>query len=79
MHNDLFDFVFMSITVLSGVSAIVVTIPQSQYEYARGDNITLPCSFTTTAPINSQTLVIITWSVFSQQTPIEEVGIYLSL
>ncbi|XP_063316568.1 cell surface A33 antigen-like [Pelmatolapia mariae] len=51
--------------VLSSVSAIDVTIPQSQYEYSRGDNITLPCSFTTTTPINSQKLVIITWSVFN--------------
>ncbi|XP_005466877.2 cell surface A33 antigen-like [Oreochromis niloticus] len=58
--------------VLSGVSAITVTIPQSQYEYARGDNITLPCSFTTTTPINSRTLVIITWSSLTQQTVIDE-------
>ncbi|XP_063356680.1 cell surface A33 antigen-like [Pelmatolapia mariae] len=61
--------------MLSGVDAVTVTIPQSQYEYARGDNITLPCSFTTTTPISSQTLVVITWSVFSQQTPIEETPI----
>uniref|UniRef100_A0A668SLF3 Ig-like domain-containing protein n=1 Tax=Oreochromis aureus TaxID=47969 RepID=A0A668SLF3_OREAU len=65
----------MSITVLSGVSAITVTIPQSQYEYARGDNITLPCSFTTTTPINSRTLVVITWSSLTQQTVIDEVVI----
>uniref|UniRef100_I3J5X4 Ig-like domain-containing protein n=1 Tax=Oreochromis niloticus TaxID=8128 RepID=I3J5X4_ORENI len=63
----------MSITVLSGVGAVTVTIPQSQYEYARGDNITLPCSFTTTASITSQTLVVITWSSLTQQTTIEEV------
>ncbi|XP_038557903.1 glycoprotein A33 (transmembrane), paralog a [Micropterus salmoides] len=44
--------------VLSGVGAIVVDIPKDEYEYARGDNITLPCTFTTTVTPKS---VTITW------------------
>uniref|UniRef100_A0A668SL35 Ig-like domain-containing protein n=1 Tax=Oreochromis aureus TaxID=47969 RepID=A0A668SL35_OREAU len=74
LYIDLSDL-FMSITVLSGVGAVTVTIPQSQYEYARGDNITLPCSFITTATITSRTQVVITWSSLTQQTPIDEVVI----
>uniref|UniRef100_A0A3P9BDV4 Cell surface A33 antigen n=2 Tax=Haplochromini TaxID=319058 RepID=A0A3P9BDV4_9CICH len=52
-NTDLFDFVFMSMTVLTGVGAIDVTMPQSQYEFARGDNITLPCSFKSAININT--------------------------
>ncbi|XP_045888789.1 glycoprotein A33 (transmembrane), paralog a [Micropterus dolomieu] len=44
--------------VLSGVGAIVVDIPKDEYEYARGDNITLPCIFKTTVVPKS---VTITW------------------
>ncbi|CAI5645061.1 unnamed protein product [Oreochromis niloticus] len=58
--------------LLSGVGAVTVTIPQGQYEYARGDNITLPCSFRTTATITSRTQVVITWSSLTQRTPIDE-------
>ncbi|XP_005466878.2 cell surface A33 antigen-like [Oreochromis niloticus] len=58
--------------MLSGVGAVTVTIPQGQYEYARGDNITLPCSFRTIVSITSQTQVVITWSSLTQQTTIDE-------
>ncbi|XP_029314099.1 cell surface A33 antigen-like [Cottoperca gobio] len=46
--------------VLSGVGAIQVDIPENVYEYARGDNITLPCTFKTKA--SPPKLVIISWS-----------------
>ncbi|XP_063067662.1 glycoprotein A33 (transmembrane), paralog a [Engraulis encrasicolus] len=42
------------------VKAIQVTVPQDTYEVARGDNVTLPCSFTTT---KSDPLAVVTWSV----------------
>lgn len=46
--------------VFSGAGALVVEIPKDQYEFARGDNITLPCSFT---PENTDNpLTIITWT-----------------
>ncbi|XP_041635810.1 cell surface A33 antigen-like [Cheilinus undulatus] len=59
--------------VLSGVGALQVNIPQETYKHARGDNITLPCNFTTSADIKR--LVIISWSVKedqagAKQTPI---------
>ncbi|XP_035018452.1 cell surface A33 antigen [Hippoglossus stenolepis] len=46
--------------VLSSVGALKVTIPEPQYEFARGDNITLPCSFKST--LAAPRLVIISWS-----------------
>ncbi|XP_060923530.1 cell surface A33 antigen-like [Limanda limanda] len=46
--------------VLSSVGALEVVIPQKEYEFARGDNITLPCSFKSKLPKPS--LVIISWS-----------------
>uniref|UniRef100_A0A3B4V0S1 Glycoprotein A33 (transmembrane), paralog a n=1 Tax=Seriola dumerili TaxID=41447 RepID=A0A3B4V0S1_SERDU len=51
-----------SLTVLSGVGALNVNIPLETYEHARGDNITLPCSFTPSKPLTPDKLVIISWS-----------------
>ncbi|XP_027869933.1 cell surface A33 antigen-like, partial [Xiphophorus couchianus] len=48
------------ITVWSAAAAIQVNIPNDQYEFAKGDNITLPCTFTSALP--SPKLIIITWS-----------------
>uniref|UniRef100_A0A8C4HZ27 Ig-like domain-containing protein n=1 Tax=Dicentrarchus labrax TaxID=13489 RepID=A0A8C4HZ27_DICLA len=41
------DFVRQKIgyKLLSGVGSVTVDIPKDLYEYARGDNITLPCTF----------------------------------
>jgi hypothetical protein len=39
--------------------ALEVSIPQRTYEFARGDNITIPCSFKPKNPVND--LVIISW------------------
>ncbi|XP_053176478.1 cell surface A33 antigen-like [Scomber japonicus] len=47
--------------LVSGVGALQVNIPKDLYEYARGDNITLPCSFQ--SKITDPKLVIVTWSV----------------
>ncbi|KAI3377490.1 hypothetical protein L3Q82_008671, partial [Scortum barcoo] len=57
---------------LSGVGALNVNIPQDVYEVARGDNITLPCIFTTTSKSPSQ--IVITWSADVEGNP-EEVQI----
>ncbi|XP_053278613.1 cell surface A33 antigen isoform X2 [Pleuronectes platessa] len=48
------------VSVLSSVGALEVAIPQKEYEFARGDNITLPCSFK--SKLATPPLVIITWS-----------------
>lgn len=76
-NTDLFDFVFMSMTVLTGVGAIDVTMPQSQYEFARGDNITLPCSFKSAININTAEAVVITWTALALEANVKDVGIYL--
>ncbi|KAM4743683.1 cell surface A33 antigen-like [Anableps anableps] len=46
--------------VWSAVAAINVNIPKDQYEFSRGDNIILPCTFTSTQ--RNPSLVIISWS-----------------
>ncbi|XP_014837018.1 cell surface A33 antigen-like isoform X2 [Poecilia latipinna] len=46
--------------VWSAVAAIQVDIPQDQYEFARGDNITLPCKFQ--SALSSLKLAIISWT-----------------
>ncbi|CAK6970791.1 cell surface A33 antigen-like [Scomber scombrus] len=48
--------------LVSGVGALQVNIPKDLYEFARGDNITLPCSFESKVT-DPKTLVVITWSV----------------
>ncbi|XP_041647153.1 cell surface A33 antigen-like [Cheilinus undulatus] len=55
--------------VLSGVGALQVNIPQETYEHARGDNITLPCTFTT---LSNKKAVIISWSVEGVQAGAKE-------
>ncbi|TMS13429.1 Cell surface A33 antigen [Larimichthys crocea] len=44
--------------VLSGVGAITVSMPKAEYEYARGDNITLPCTIQTSGDLKGG---VITW------------------
>uniref|UniRef100_A0A3Q3X0X5 Ig-like domain-containing protein n=1 Tax=Mola mola TaxID=94237 RepID=A0A3Q3X0X5_MOLML len=46
MNDDQRSLFFKSLSASSGVGAITVSIPQDVYEFARGDNITLP--FTST-------------------------------
>lgn len=45
-------------TVLTGVEA-AVEIPKQQYEVARGDNVTLPCTFKSTT---NNAPALIEWS-----------------
>ncbi|KAM8763414.1 cell surface A33 antigen-like [Acanthopagrus schlegelii] len=59
--------------VLSGVGALQVNIPQELYESARGDDITLPCSFTPKTPLKETDLVIISWSAEAAEAGAEEV------
>ncbi|XP_030614047.1 cell surface A33 antigen-like [Archocentrus centrarchus] len=64
MDKKIFSFGLLCL-VLSGVGAIQVTIPQSLYEFARGDNMILPCSFTPKNPIGPKQIVVIMWSALS--------------
>ncbi|KAM9816638.1 glycoprotein A33 (transmembrane), paralog a [Neosynchiropus ocellatus] len=62
--------VFLTCLMVSGVSALQVSMPKSLYEYARGDNITLPCSFKSKLP--SPKLVVISWSLEGVQANAKE-------
>ncbi|XP_043955272.1 cell surface A33 antigen-like [Gambusia affinis] len=66
--------------VWSAAAAIQVDIPQDQYEFARGDNITLPCTFKSALP--NPKLAIISWSagedlILTYYHPIGDVDIKL--
>ncbi|XP_056871409.1 cell surface A33 antigen-like [Takifugu flavidus] len=52
-----------------GVEALNVDIPEDLYEFARGDNITLPCNF---KPSIKPSLIIITWSAEAEAAGAEE-------
>ncbi|XP_014903061.1 cell surface A33 antigen-like isoform X1 [Poecilia latipinna] len=47
--------------VWSAVAGIKVDIPQDQYEFARGDNITLPCTFQ--SALSNPILAVVSWSI----------------
>ncbi|XP_034732702.1 cell surface A33 antigen-like isoform X2 [Etheostoma cragini] len=49
----------MLLLVLSGVGAVVVSIPQPLYEVARGKSVTLPCNI---KPQGIPKQIIVTWS-----------------
>lgn len=61
------------IWLLSGLhvasAAIVVDIPQKQYKIARGDNVTLPCTFTPPPPTSFTTLITWTAAPDAQGSP----------
>lgn len=59
-------------TVLSGVGAILVTIPQPVYEVARGKNVTLPCSITFQGT-GTPKQTIVTWSATADTPGAQEV------
>lgn len=61
-------------SVWSGVAAITVDIPQAQYEFARGDNITLPCTYKSSITNPSQT--IISWIALAQTPDAVDVSIH---
>uniref|UniRef100_A0A3Q2P8N5 Ig-like domain-containing protein n=1 Tax=Fundulus heteroclitus TaxID=8078 RepID=A0A3Q2P8N5_FUNHE len=61
----------------SAVAAIQVDIPKKEYEFIRGDNITLPCTFKTT--LSNPPIVIISWSATGPDTPADEVSICMSV
>lgn len=68
--------ILKSISVLTGANAVDVTIPQTLFEVARGDNITVPCAFKTTV---SQKLVLLEWSNQADQVDADEVRLLLCL
>lgn len=55
----------------SGVEALNVDIPKDLYEFARGDNITLPCNFKPS--IAKPPLIIVTWSAEAEAVNAKEV------
>ncbi|KAM8894166.1 cell surface A33 antigen-like [Spinachia spinachia] len=59
MERRIYPWILLSL-VLSGVDALNVNIPKKFYEFARGDNVTLPCSFVPENPSTAK-LVIISW------------------
>lgn len=61
-----------SLTALSGVGALQVNIPKDIYEFARGDNITLPCTF---VPNGQPRQATITWTLEGLQANSKEVGL----
>lgn len=63
---------FSFLTALSPVGALNVDIPDSNYEKARGDNITLPCTF---KPKGTPSLVVISWSAEGLKANDKEVGL----
>ncbi|XP_061830608.1 cell surface A33 antigen-like [Nerophis lumbriciformis] len=60
MKTNMLTFILLCLMV-PGVGALRVNIPNPQYEFARGDNITLPCSFEPRDPGTPD--VIVQWSV----------------
>ncbi|KAM9765770.1 cell surface A33 antigen-like [Menidia menidia] len=56
--------------VWSDGGAVEVVIPQPQYEFARGDNITLPCTFKTTKV--NPAVIVVTWSAEAAEVDAEE-------
>ncbi|XP_037611719.1 cell surface A33 antigen-like [Sebastes umbrosus] len=59
-------------TVLSGVGAVKVDIPKDTYEHARGDNITLPCTFTPKAG-TTPSFVLIQWFAEAEKVGAKEI------
>ncbi|XP_052356030.1 programmed cell death 1 ligand 1-like [Oncorhynchus keta] len=62
--------------VVSMTVALEVSIPQRTYEFARGDNITIPCSFKPKNPVND--LVIISWLAEADKPGEPEVSVLTS-
>ncbi|KAG7483314.1 cell surface A33 antigen-like [Solea senegalensis] len=69
MEGRIFGLLLLCL-VMASVGALKVVIPLETYEFARGDNITLPCTFTTTKPADS--LKIITWSAEAEKANAKE-------
>ncbi|KAJ8405967.1 hypothetical protein AAFF_G00308550 [Aldrovandia affinis] len=56
---------FIMCAIVSTAVGIKVTIPQKVYEVARGDNVTLPCTF---EPIKADNpVVVVSWSFLSDK------------
>ncbi|KAF3686605.1 Cell surface A33 antigen Glycoprotein A33 [Channa argus] len=62
MEGKILTLTLLSV-VLTGIGAIIVDIPQPMYEVARGKNITLPCTYTTT---KTNKPVLMAWSLPEQ-------------
>ncbi|XP_061608951.1 cell surface A33 antigen-like isoform X1 [Phyllopteryx taeniolatus] len=60
MEMRIFTFTLLYLMVI-GAGALQVSIAEDQYEYARGDNVTLPCLFQST--VTRPPVMVILWSV----------------
>jgi len=57
---------------LSLAGALVVSIPKDRYEFARGDNITLPCLFK--PKVAQPSIAIVIWTADGGEANVPEVG-----
>ncbi|KAK5915563.1 hypothetical protein CesoFtcFv8_001143 [Champsocephalus esox] len=71
MERRMYTLTLLSL-VLSGVGAVFVSIPEKVYEFARGDNITIPCTF---KPKGPPKYVVILWSVEAAVVGAKEINI----
>ncbi|XP_029904454.1 cell surface A33 antigen-like [Myripristis murdjan] len=71
MERTVFSLTLLCL-VLSRAGALEVAIPQDVYEAARGDNITLPCSFIPGIAITPKTLVVVTWTAEAEAADAKE-------
>ncbi|XP_036966774.1 cell surface A33 antigen-like [Acanthopagrus latus] len=53
---------FLILTVLPCCRSLQVSIPQQEYEVARGEDITMTCSFTPARPISN--IMVLTWEAY---------------
>ncbi|XP_042350702.1 cell surface A33 antigen-like [Plectropomus leopardus] len=67
---------FLTITVLPCSRSLEVSIPERQYEVARGGEITLTCSFIPARPIANA--LVITWEAYPEKVgdPMDSVATY---
>ncbi|XP_016887815.1 cell surface A33 antigen-like [Cynoglossus semilaevis] len=56
--------------VISSVGALTVQIPKPTFEFARGDNISLPCTFKSS--LAAPSLIVVSWSVEAVEAEAEE-------
>lgn len=59
---DIRYYVFLFISVLPCCKSLQVSIPEEQYEVARGEDITLTCTFNPAGTISD--IFILTWEAY---------------
>ncbi|KAL6481480.1 hypothetical protein MHYP_G00095600 [Metynnis hypsauchen] len=75
MAKAVFAVFLFSVAVIYQTWAITVDIPQPTYEFARGDTITVPCSFQTTIKKTNISSVTIDWTAHPDVADDPEINI----